>query len=92
MRAFLFRVELDRLTGIQCPFHADVSMPQWSSIFRSHDYGLCRSLPMARSGSSLTSVAPTQGSAPTTALGACELYHGIDLSAGADLPLPISSS
>jgi hypothetical protein len=24
MRAFLFRIELDRLTGIQRPFHAEI--------------------------------------------------------------------
>jgi hypothetical protein len=45
-RAFLFRVELDRLTGIQRPFHADISMHQRPSIFRGHDDGLCRSLPV----------------------------------------------
>jgi hypothetical protein len=46
MRAFAFRIELDRLTGIQRPFHADIGMHQRPSIFRSHDYGLCRRLPV----------------------------------------------
>jgi hypothetical protein len=46
MRAFLFRIELDRLAGIQRRFHADVSMHRRPSIFRSHDDGLCRSLPV----------------------------------------------
>jgi hypothetical protein len=46
MRAFPFRVELDRLAGIQRPFHPDVSMHQRPSIFRGHYHGLSRSLPM----------------------------------------------
>jgi hypothetical protein len=49
MRAFAFRVELDRLTDIQRPFHADIGMHQRPSIFSGHDYGLL--LPASVAGS-----------------------------------------